>query len=108
MNIGSSDHLAVANFTIPVVQNIVKSCEPKNPARKYRDQFCAYSEQSGSASGDSGSPFICDENGYAVLHGIHRGHWKFSADKGSVIESFVFKHMEFIKMYMSVNPGPCC
>ena len=108
MSIGSKDHLAVANFTIPVVQNIVKSCEPKNPARKYRDQFCAYSEQSGSASGDSGSPFICDENGLAVLHGIHRGHWKLSADKGSVIESFVFKHMEFIKMYMATNPDPCC
>ena len=69
--------------------------------------FCAYSQVSSSAVGDSGGPFICEDNGFAIIHGIHRGKW-IHADKRSVLEIYVFKHIEFIKKYMKQFPAPCC
>ena len=110
MRIGSSDHLAVGNFTIPPIPEW-DSCKPKkkarSPSKKYRDQFCAYSHWSGIGPGDSGGPLICEENGFAMLHGINRGRWH-AAQLGSVLEGYVFKHMEFIKKYMKQWPAPCC
>ena len=77
----------------------------ENPASKeYPDNFCAYNTSSGTSKpGDSGGPFICEENGFAILHGIHYGT---TYDEGDVIENYVFKHIEFIKNYMEEFPEP--
>ena len=107
MSIGLSKHLAVGNFTLPPVPEWA-SCKRKTPSTKYRDQFCAYSQLSSSTDGDSGSPFICEKNGFAMIHGIHRGKWHPADKKKTVLEGYVFKHMEFIKKYMKQFPAPCC
>ena len=83
-----------------------ESCKADNSARKYPDNFCAYAQRSGAGGGDSGGPFICEENGFAILDGVHSGHPK--NDKFAVIETYVFKHIEFIKNYMEKSPEPCC
>ena len=113
MSIGSKDHLAVANFTIPLVSDMSESCPDKgnimSPSKRYGDLFCAYAQDQLAGPGDSGGPFICEENGFAVLHGILKGGQKWLVDhKGAATNTYLFKHMEFIKMYMSANPDPCC
>ena len=112
MSIGSKDHLAVANFTIPVISDMTESCSDNNdimsPSKRYGDLFCAYSQDQFAGPGDSGGPFICEENGFAVLHGVLGGAWHSSYHHSAAWNNYVFKHLEFIKMYMSVNPDPCC
>ena len=112
MGIGSNDHLSVANFTIPVVSDMSESC-PDNgniasPSKRYGDLFCAFSQNQFAGLGDSGGPFICEENGFAMLHGLLSGRWKYTNHHLAAKNTYVFKHLEFIKMYMSVNPDPCC
>ena len=112
LSIGSKHHLAVANFTIHEVPDMTESCSDgnniQNPYKDYDDLFCAYAQDQLAGHGDSGGPFICEENGFAVLHGVLRGAWHSSDHHVAAFNTYVFKHMEFIKMYMSVNPDPCC
>ena len=112
MSIGSNNHLAAANFTIPLVSDMSESCPDKNnntsPSKRYGDLFCAFSQNQFAGKGDSGGPFICEENGLAMLQGILSGRWKYTNHHLAARNTFVFKHMEFIKMYMSANPDPCC
>ena len=112
MSIGSKNHLAVANFTIPLVSDMSESCPDKgkimNPSKRYGDLFCAFSQNQFAGPGDSGGPFICEENGYAMLQGLLSGRWRYTDHHLATSNTFVFKHMEFIKMYMSVNPDLCC
>ena len=112
MSIGSNNHLAVANFTIPLVSDMSESCPDKgnimSPSKRYGDLFCAFSQNQFAGLGDSGGPFICEENGFAMLQGLLSGRWKYTNHHLAARNTFVFKHMEFIKMYMSANPDPCC
>ena len=94
-NVGSTTHLAVANLTIGTAGD---SCPPD---WRYDDWFCSYSDVSATGPGDSGSPFICEENGFAFLHGIHFGY-----GHGASIQNNVFKHLDFIKDYMAEFPEP--
>ena len=79
---GSKDHLAVANFTIPVISDMTESCSDNNdimsPSKRYGDLFCAYSQDQFAGPGDSGGPFICEENGFAMLQGLLSGRWKYT------------------------------
>ena len=70
--------------------------------------FPQFSQNQFAGKGDSGGPFICEENGLAMLQGILSGRWKYTNHHLAARNTFVFKHMEFIKMYMSANPDPCC
>ena len=112
LSIGSKHHLAVANFTIPEVPDMTESCSDgnniQNPYKDYDDLFCAYAQDQLAGPGDSGGPFICEENGFAMLHGLLSGRWKYIDHHLAAKNTFVFKHMEFIKMYISANPAPCC
>ena len=82
MGIGSNDHLSVANFTIPVVSDMSESCPDKgnivSPSKRYSDLFCAFSQNQFAGLGDSGGPFICEENGFAMLQGLLSGRWKYT------------------------------
>ena len=80
MSIGSSNYLAVANFTIPVESDMSESCPDKgnimSPSKRYGDLFCAFSQNQFAGPDDSGGPFICEENGFAMLQGLLSGRWK--------------------------------